>query len=188
MSRQDIRASCPFGAIFLLFLFQFLVAAAPQEMPNETLEEAAAHSKAPHWNYLNQELWTSQFPQCKGLNLRQSPIDIVTSKVKFSPTLKLEFSDYHQEVEFEFKNTGHSISLTPIVESGRKPTVRINWLPDGDEFELAEIHFHWGDGINKGSEHEINDQRAAAEVSQMEERHNSQRNLSTLCTQINSFN
>lgn len=31
-------------------------------------------------------------------------------------------------------------------------------------YELQKIDFHWGDGLNKGSEHEIDDQRAAAEM------------------------
>lgn len=125
-----------------------------------------AHCDHPNdWSYANQISWANGYPQCKGAeNFRQSPIDIITDQVVFKPNMRLEFVDYDQEVEFGFRNTHHSVSLTPI-SSVYVPTVKLNWVyGDLDEFELQEIHFHWGDGINKGSEHEVNDERAAAEV------------------------
>lgn len=95
--------------------------------------------------------------------MRQSPIDIVTATVITRKDARLEFIDWDQSVEFQFKNTHHSISVLPI-PSLATPSVKVSWLSDAI-YELQEIHFHWGDGINKGSEHEINGQRAAAEVS-----------------------
>lgn len=137
----------------------------PEEFNDGELEGGDQHSD---WNYKNQNNWASEYPQCKGeKNFRQSPIDIVTDQVIFKPRLKLEFIDYDQEVEFEFKNTHHSVSLTPIPLIDI-PTIKLNQINgDWDEFELQEIHFHWGDDNNKGSEHEINDQRSAAEVSSL---------------------
>lgn len=115
------------------------------------------------WSYANQASWAHQFPACVGENRRQSPIDIDTETVVLRPKWNLEFIDYDQFVEFQYKNTHHSVSAIPL-PSVAKPSVRLSWFPS-DLFELQEIHFHWGDGINKGSEHEINDQKAAAEVS-----------------------
>lgn len=115
------------------------------------------------WSYADENSWASEYPECRAKGFRQSPIDIVTDAVVFRPRMRLEFVDFDQEVEFEFKNTHHSVSLRPLA-TGSIPTVRLNWV-EASDFELQEIHFHWGDGINKGSEHEINDQRAAAEVS-----------------------
>lgn len=97
--------------------------------------------------------------------MRQSPIDIKTDTVVLKPELHLDFIDYDQEVEFQVKNTHHSVSLKPQPLMSQ-PSVALSWLPEGsNQFELGEIHFHWGDGLNKGSEHEINGQAGAAEVS-----------------------
>lgn len=92
----------------------------------------------------------------------QSPINILTDNVHIRPDYELEFVDYDQEVSFRLKNNQHTISATPIAQT--IPSLRLNWLDDDCEFQLQEIHFHWGDGVNKGSEHEINGQRAAAEM------------------------
>lgn len=132
----------------------------PEEMDDGELEAGDTHTG---WNYNDQSSWAGEYPICRGMKLRQSPIDIMTDKVIFGPKMHLEFIDYDQQVEFEIKNTHHSVSLTPI-GSVSKPRISVNFVPGADEFELQEIHFHWGDGINKGSEHEIDDQKAAAEM------------------------
>jgi len=133
----------------------------PEELDDGELEGGDKHIG---WTYTSQQAWGIEYPLCLGQKLRQSPIDIVKSTAVLKPNLRLEFIDYDQEVEFQLKNTHHSISVTPI-PSISTPTVKLDWLSDGSEFELQEIHFHWGDGINKGSEHEIDGERAAAEVS-----------------------
>jgi carbonic anhydrase len=133
---------------------------------DDSAPESAAKNQSQHWSYNDQTGWMVEYPECVGKKLRQSPIDIVTSSVIFNPRMQLQFVDYDQDVEFEYKNTHHSVSLTPI-PSLATPKVRLNWVHNGvpDEYELQEIHFHWGHGTEKGSEHEVNDQRAAAEVS-----------------------
>lgn len=130
--------------------------------------KVCADDEKAHWNYADQKGWAGEFALCKGTldKFRQSPVDIITDKVHFDPRLQLKFVDYDQQVEFEFKNTHHSVSLTPI-NFVAPPSVHINWLAgeaDHLEYELKEVHFHWGDGVHKGSEHEINDQKAAAEM------------------------
>lgn len=122
------------------------------------------HKKDDHhaWSYNRQREWSDNFPICKGMK-RQSPIDIITDDVVIKPEYELDFIDYDQEVEFQIRNIQHTISAMPV-NTATIPALRLNWLDDCI-FELNEIHFHWGDGINKGSEHKINGQAAAAEVS-----------------------
>lgn len=117
------------------------------------------------WSYQNQNSWGRGYPICEGAKMRQSPINICTASTILQPHMRLEFVDYDQEVEFQVKNTHHSVSLTPTTKL-TQPAVRLNWLDEADsEFELQEIHFHWGDGDHKGSEHQIDGQSGAAEVS-----------------------
>lgn len=132
----------------------------PEDLDDGELEGGDHHTT---WSYSNQEKWAVEYPLCKGFKMRQSPIDIVISTVIAKMDARLEFIDWNQPVEFQFKNTHHSISVLPI-PSLAIPSVKVSWLEDAI-YELQEIHFHWGDGIIKGSEHEINGQRAAAEVS-----------------------
>lgn len=134
----------------------------PEEMNDGELEGGDHHIS---WNYHDQNGWAQEYPLCDSSGMRQSPIDIVTSQVIKQPQFRLQFIDYDQEVELQLKNTHHSVSLMPIPALS-PPSVKLNWINNDDAvFELQDIHFHWGDGFNKGSEHEINGQRAAAEVS-----------------------
>lgn len=49
------------------------------------------------------------------------------------------------------------------------PTIKLDWLDDGNnEFRLRDIHFHWGERRDNGSEHAIDGRRAAMEVSGLE--------------------
>lgn len=46
------------------------------------------------------------------------------------------------------------------------PTIKLDWLDDGNnEYKLRDIHFHWGERRDNGSEHSIDGRRAAMEVS-----------------------
>lgn len=46
------------------------------------------------------------------------------------------------------------------------PTIKLDWLDDGNnEFRLQDVHFHWGERRDNGSEHAIDGNRAAMEVS-----------------------
>lgn len=49
---------------------------------------------------------------------------------------------------------------------GGAPTIKLDWLDDGNnEYKLRDIHFHWGERRDNGSEHAIDGRRAAMEVS-----------------------
>lgn len=46
------------------------------------------------------------------------------------------------------------------------PGIKLDWMDDGNnEFTLRNIHFHWGERKDNGSEHAIDGRRAAMEVS-----------------------
>lgn len=52
---------------------------------------------------------------------------------------------------------------------GGSPTIKLDWLDDGNnEYKLRDIHFHWGERRDNGSEHAIEGKRAAMEVSDIE--------------------
>lgn len=45
------------------------------------------------------------------------------------------------------------------------PTIKLDWLDDGNnEYKLRDIHFHWGERRDNGSEHAIDGRRAAMEM------------------------
>lgn len=133
----------------------------PEELDDGELEGGDHHI---HWTYDDQSGWKGEYPICVGEKRRQSPIDIITNQTTFLKDAKLTFINWDQELEFTLKNTHHSISCEPNITNLR-PTVVLDWLPDGNNtYELQDIHFHWGNGIDKGSEHEINGAKAAAEM------------------------
>lgn len=46
------------------------------------------------------------------------------------------------------------------------PAIKLDWMDDGNnEFTLRDIHFHWGERKDNGSEHAIDGRRSAMEVS-----------------------
>lgn len=58
---------------------------------------------------------------------------------------------------------GGSNELPPY---GGAPAIKLDWLDDGNnEYKLRDIHFHWGERRDNGSEHAIEGKRAAMEVS-----------------------
>lgn len=133
----------------------------PEEMDDGELEGGDHHIT---WTYDQQSEWAGEYPLCQGVKMRQSPIDIVTNQTVLLPDAKLEFINWDQAIDFSVKNTHHSVSVAPHL-TANLPTVKLGWLPDGhNTYELQDIHFHWGDGEKKGSEHEINGEKAAAEM------------------------
>lgn len=86
---------------------------------------------------------------------RQSPIDINTEKV-----VTAKFSDLKWTATYEEKpskmtvlNTGSTIKFMVEYEGGKTP--KLSGGPLLNNYRLAQIHFHWGDSDNEGSEHMI---------------------------------
>lgn len=129
---------------------------------DETAEPEQSHNSATLWTYVDQDKWSSQYPLCTNSGPRQSPIDIQTRQAKYDPARQLEYLNYEQPVDFKLKNNHHTAVIEPI-NSGPTPTIIPSWL-GGREYELREIHFHWGDGVTNGSEHKVDGRAFSAEA------------------------
>merc|ERR1712002_645565 len=134
-----------------------------------------------HWCYegdCGAEFWGDHFPACNGES--QSPIDIVTGATPTPPPSPLDFGNY-DKIRMEqlsltnqmenyggivdgkgtrledgtFKNNGHTAQLDVIAEL--PPTVGIlsGGHLGGDDYQILQLHFHWGADDTKGSEHTI---------------------------------
>uniref|UniRef100_A0A7M4EUL6 Carbonic anhydrase 4 n=1 Tax=Crocodylus porosus TaxID=8502 RepID=A0A7M4EUL6_CROPO len=95
----------------------------------------------------------------------QSPINIVTSKVKMDWNLKpFTFEGYEkQTAKWVLENDGHSVKVT-LQESAKITDGSLN-----SKYKATQFHFHWGShgnwGSSPGSEHSIDGERYAMEVS-----------------------
>lgn len=101
---------------------------------------------------IEQHLWKEKFHHCGGEN--QCPVDIKREhvvKMDLKP-LVLCPNDFHFS-KMKIENTGHSVQLS-IVDVNEKLT--ISGGPYGNEnYQLKQIHFHWGEHNEKGSETSI---------------------------------
>lgn len=119
-----------------------------------------AHTDA-EWSYTNMTTWSNVFPNCKGNS--QSPIDIVDDEaVTVIFPAELHFNNYNASIEdVELKNNGKTakfeLTSRNITLTGRGMYV------DGN-FTLSQVHFHWGNNDDTGSEHRINGKGSPLEV------------------------
>uniref|UniRef100_A0A7M4EU72 Carbonic anhydrase n=1 Tax=Crocodylus porosus TaxID=8502 RepID=A0A7M4EU72_CROPO len=94
----------------------------------------------------------------------QSPINIVTSKVKMDWNLKpFTFEGYEkQTAKWVLENDGHSVKVT-LQESAKITDGSLN-----SKYKATQFHFHWGShgnwGSSPGSEHSIDGERYAMEL------------------------
>ncbi|KAL9952858.1 hypothetical protein ACROYT_G040178 [Oculina patagonica] len=106
--------------------------------------------------------WSSIYPLCAGK--LQSPINIVTSKVKkksYLP-LKINFDNPCGLVAGQLANSIHAPTFN--VDSS-KGTATLSGGPlKRDEYKLQQFHFHFGCENSRGSEHTINDEHYAAQL------------------------
>uniref|UniRef100_A0A671NM33 Carbonic anhydrase n=1 Tax=Sinocyclocheilus anshuiensis TaxID=1608454 RepID=A0A671NM33_9TELE len=92
--------------------------------------------------------WKNNFPNCGGQ--RQSPINIITRKVKHDPKLTSFIFDGHENVfNMSVKNHGHSAHFT-LPQSVR---LRGGGLPA--TYKAVQFHLHWGENGGQGSEHSV---------------------------------
>ena len=86
------------------------------------------------------------------MEIKQSPINIVTSKVKPGNKGNLQFSQgYSREANGTFINNGHSGQFT-LDDPGEQT---LSGGPLNATNALMQFHFHWGSTNNQGSEHTI---------------------------------
>ncbi|KAL6081973.1 hypothetical protein STEG23_002227 [Scotinomys teguina] len=115
------------------------------------------------WTYsgegLKEEEWYTMYPSCGGQ--RQSPIDLVTRKVTFNPSLKrLNLTGYGEEgLEFPMTNNGHTVEIT-------LPQTMYTKDSEGNLYKANNLHLHWGGGPSgvSGSEHTIDGVRHVIEI------------------------
>ena len=78
------------------------------------------------------------------------PIFVPFPKVTTYPDLDL--SDYlGKSIKGQFVNNGHSMEFIP--DDDQIFTIRGG--PLNDEYQFAQLHFHWGSNNEQGSEHTI---------------------------------
>ncbi|KTG06874.1 hypothetical protein cypCar_00002117, partial [Cyprinus carpio] len=101
--------------------------------------------------------WKSHFPNCGGQ--RQSPINIVTRKVKHDPKLTSFIFDGHEKVfNMSVENHGHSAHFT------LPPFVRLRGGGLPATYKAVQFHLHWGENGGQGSEHSVDGERYPMEL------------------------
>ncbi|CAF1511274.1 unnamed protein product [Adineta steineri] len=115
------------------------------------------------WNYGNMgpDVWSDIYPLCSEHS--QSPIDIETSHTIYQSFSPFNFSSNSNELEkFKLINNGHTVS--GIYIGNNKSSLTLNGGNLNGTFQLDNFHVHWGENYKSGSEHQINDQKYAAEI------------------------
>ncbi|XP_049861273.1 carbonic anhydrase-related protein 10 [Schistocerca gregaria] len=92
---------------------------------------------------------------------RQSPINLEPNKLLFDPNLRVLHIDKHR-VGGMISNTGHSVIFT--VENTTRHHVNVSGGPLSYKYQFHEIHVHYGQHDDSGSEHNINGYAFPAEI------------------------
>ncbi|KAL6098792.1 uncharacterized protein ACO6RY_17862 [Pungitius sinensis] len=101
--------------------------------------------------------WAAQFPSCGGL--RQSPINIVTSKVHVNGALPpFAFIGHTDRINITVQNKGHSAHFV------LPQSVQLTGGALPGQYRAAQFHFHWGANGRPGSEHTIDGERYPMEL------------------------
>ncbi|XP_055862699.1 carbonic anhydrase-like [Biomphalaria glabrata] len=110
------------------------------------------------WNYDTSShegpnYWYVNYPSC-GAN-RQSPINIDTRSAWYDPKLTaLDMSDYDVTADVKMTLINRHGHTAEVFYKGKSLYLRGGGLP-GD-YELDQLHFHWGPRQKNGSEHKLN--------------------------------
>ncbi|CAL1296596.1 unnamed protein product, partial [Larinioides sclopetarius] len=142
-------------AIFMLVVLFFAVTILNA---SEYCEKDNAETYSYHGSTNGPRQWSRLFRVCNGN--RQSPIDIQTKDVRKDRKLKrLTFISYDSAVRrADVANDGHTVMITP--RDNIKRGIKIQ----GRDYNLQQIHLHWGSKKNPGGEHTLNRHRFEMEV------------------------
>jgi len=102
---------------------------------------------------------------------RQSPIDI-PSNLKASETINLRLNGAYKGNAFRLQNSGHSVSVDFVGESGKNEgsSSLPFTFPDPlnstikRDYKFSSAHFHWGANDNVGSEHTVGSKSSSMEA------------------------
>ncbi|XP_012530254.1 carbonic anhydrase 9 [Monomorium pharaonis] len=113
-----------------------------------------------------QHLWPQKYKSCAGK--LQSPVAISTSKAIVLPFPALEMIGYHDFLPTPqiLMNSGQTVKLTvhKNVTYGRLPYIFGAILKQNQQYEMEQLHFHWGIKNNRGAEHVLNGVRYPMEM------------------------
>lgn len=105
------------------------------------------------WKHDKQDSWGEDHPDCNGKE--QSPINLLSSnnETQGKPIPLNGYSTKHKGSDLVLSNNGHTakLSLENIPQEAR-PSITV----EDHTYTLDEVHFHWGGGPGRGSEHLIN--------------------------------
>ncbi|XP_052032003.1 carbonic anhydrase-related protein isoform X2 [Apodemus sylvaticus] len=118
----------------------------------EKEEDEEEEEEGVEWGYEEGVEWGLVFPDANGEY--QSPINLNSREARYDPSLlDVRLSpNYVVCRDCEVTNDGHTIQV--ILKS--KSVLSGGPLPQGQEFELYEVRFHWGRENQRGSEHTVN--------------------------------
>uniref|UniRef100_A0A4W2CHJ1 Carbonic anhydrase-related protein n=1 Tax=Bos indicus x Bos taurus TaxID=30522 RepID=A0A4W2CHJ1_BOBOX len=118
----------------------------------EKEEDEEEEEEGVEWGYEEGVEWGLVFPDANGEY--QSPINLNSREARYDPSLlDIRLSpNYVVCRDCEVANDGHTIQV--ILKS--KSVLSGGPLPQGHEFELYEVRFHWGRENQRGSEHTVN--------------------------------
>lgn len=90
---------------------------------------------------------------------RQSPIDIVTTKAQVDPDLgPFSFSGYDKKQKWKVQNNGHSVMV--LLEG--EASIAGGGL--AARYRATQLHLHWSEKLDRGSEHTLDGRRFAMEM------------------------
>ncbi|XP_039312904.1 carbonic anhydrase 9 [Solenopsis invicta] len=113
-----------------------------------------------------QHLWPQKYESCAGK--LQSPVAISTAKAIVLPFPALEMIGYHDFLPTPqiLINNGQTVKLTIDKNAiyGRLPYIFGAILKQNQQYEMEQLHFHWGIKNNRGAEHVLNGVRYPMEM------------------------
>lgn len=121
------------------------------------------HRDKHEWSYEGEcgpQTWSKIFEGARGKH--QSPINIESSLAKYEPSLNtfpLSIS-YDDDSCFQIKNTGHTFQ----VDGFQKNASTVSGGPVQNEYNFLQFHMHWGDSLERGSEHLLDGKPYSAEI------------------------
>ncbi|KAL5287418.1 CA14.2 family protein [Megaselia abdita] len=109
---------------------------------------------SPSWHHSTQDSWGEDFPDCSGKE--QSPINLINAnETKASPISFNGYATKFKGNDLVLTNNGHSAELSyENIPNEGKPSISGGILGE-ETYILEQIHFHWGGGNRRGSEHTI---------------------------------
>ncbi|CAG2105388.1 unnamed protein product [Medioppia subpectinata] len=114
-----------------------------------------------YWGKKGENSWEKEFDKCRGR--MQSPINIDTNKLIVDESLNIEFINYDKAVnKANMFNTGYKVKIYADENSAEDVFISGSAL-NNQTYKFIELHFHWNDGPNNGSEHAIDGQKFVME-------------------------